>query len=176
MNKMNKKIFKPVVAALFAAIICVSTFLIQIPVVVTGGYINIGDCFVLLSGIVLGPVYSFLAAGIGSTLADILFGYFTYAPATFLIKGLMALIISLLLRSNKNFSLFKLILVGILAETVMIVGYFLYEFFVLSYGFGALAAVPGNLIQAFCGIILNTIMVKIIDSNIKLKNILNWRE
>lgn len=174
---MNKKIFKPIIAALFAAIICVATFLIQIPVVVTGGYVNMGDCFVLLSGIVLGPVYSFLAAGIGSALADILFGYFTYAPATFLIKGIMALIVSLLFMNSKDkFSIFKLLSISCIAEIIMVVGYFLYECFVLSYGFGAIAAVPGNIFQAICGICVNVLLVQIINKNIKLKNLLNWRE
>ena len=174
---MKKNIFKPVIAALFAAIICVSTFLIQIPVVVTGGYVNMGDCFVLLSGIVLGPVYSFLAAGLGSALADILFGYFTYAPATFIIKGLMALITSLLFKhSNDKYSVFKLLIIGLIAETVMVISYFLYECFVLSYGFGAIAAVPANILQGICGISVNTLLVGIISKNIKLKNLLNWRE
>lgn len=174
---MNKKIFKPVLAALFAAIICVATFLIQIPVVVTGGYVNMGDCFVLLSGIVLGPVYSFLAAGIGSALADILFGYFTYVPATFLIKGLMALTVSLLfLKEKDKYSIFKLLFIGLIAEVIMVIGYFIYECFVLSYGFGAVAAIPGNIFQGVCGIFVNTLLVQIISKNIKLKNILNWRE
>ena len=174
---MNKKIFKPVLAALFAAIICVATFLIQIPVVVTGGYINMGDCFVLLSGIVLGPVYSFLAAGIGSALADVLFGYFTYAPATFLIKGLMALTVSLLfVKAKDKYSIFKLLFIGLIAETIMVIGYFIYECFVLSYGFGAAMAIPGNIFQGVCGIFVNTLLVQIINKNIKLKNILNWRE
>ena len=37
------------------------------------------------------PLYGFLAAGLGSALADIFSGYAIYAPATFLIKGLMVL-------------------------------------------------------------------------------------
>lgn len=174
---MNKKIFKPIFAALFAAIICVATFIIQIPVAVTGGYINMGDCFVLLSGIVLGPVYSFLAAGLGSALADILSGYVLYAPATFLIKGIMALVISLLFKcfKSKN-NIFTLLLLGLISEAIMIVGYFVYECFILSYGFGAVGAIPGNIFQGIFAITVNTLLVQIISKNIKLKNILNWRE
>ncbi len=174
---MNTKVFKPIITALFAAIICVSTFLIQIPIVVTGGYINMGDCFCLLSGIVLGPVYSFLAAGIGSALADVLFGYLTYAPATFIIKGVMALVISLLFKHSKeNCSIIKLVTFGFIAEAIMVVGYFLYECFVLSYGFGAIASIPANIFQGICGICVNALLVQITAKNIKLKNLLNWRE
>lgn len=136
-----------------------------------------GDCFVLLSGIVLGPVYSFLAAGLGSALADVLSGYVMYAPATFLIKGLMALIIALLFKcfKSKNNTL-TLLLLGLFSEAIMVVGYFVYECFVLAYGFGAIGAVPGNIFQGIFAITVNTLLVQIISKNIKLKNILNWRE
>lgn len=169
--KMKSKLFKPVLSALFAAIICVTTFVIQIPIAVTGGYINIGDGFVLLSGIVLGP-YGFLAAGIGSALADIFFGYFLYAPATFVIKGLMALIMGFaFLRLKKN--VLNLALFGAIAEFVMVLGYFLYECFVLNFGIAAAAAILGNTIQGVCGVLLNTILVMVMAKTPKLKNLLN---
>ena len=38
------------------------------------------------------PVYAFVSAGLGSALADVFSGYLVYAPATFVIKGLMALV------------------------------------------------------------------------------------
>lgn len=87
----NKAIRTLVLAALFAALACVATMVIQIPSPMNG-YVNLGDCFVLLAGWVLGPVYGSLAAGIGSALADMFTGYMHYAPGTFLIKAVMALI------------------------------------------------------------------------------------
>ena len=76
------KIKRLVFAALFAALACAATF-IHIPVPsMTNGYVNLGDCFVLLAGFCLGPVYGGLAGGIGSALTDLLGGYFLYAPAT----------------------------------------------------------------------------------------------
>ncbi len=174
---MNKKLFNPIISALFAAIICVATFFIQIPVAVTGGYINLGDAFVILAGFFLNPVFAFLAAGIGSSLADILFGYVTYAPATFIIKGLMALLISLIFyKNNHKFSSGKLILFGAISEVIMIVGYLIYEAFVLAYGVAAVAAIPGNVLQGVCGISVSFMLLKLISKNIKLKNLLNWRE
>ena len=76
---------------MLAALTCVATIVIKIPSPLNG-YINLGDCIVLLSGWLLSPVYGFFAAGLGSALADLFSGYAAYAPATFLIKGLMALI------------------------------------------------------------------------------------
>ena len=50
------KIRKLVLAALFAALCTVMTLVIQIPSPMQG-YVNLGDCAVLLSAWVLGPVY-----------------------------------------------------------------------------------------------------------------------
>ncbi len=86
----DKKIRTISLAAMFAALCCVATLVIQIPSPMNG-YVNLGDCFVLLGAVYLGPVWGFLAGGVGSMFADIISGYAHYAPGTFLIKGLMAL-------------------------------------------------------------------------------------
>lgn len=172
---MNKKVFKPVVSALFAAIICVATFLIQIPIAATGGYINMGDCFVILSGYVLGPVYGFLSAAIGSALADLLFGYVAYIPATFIIKGVMALLIALFAAKFKCSTL-NIAFFAAFCEFIMILGYFIYECFVLSYGLAALYAIPGNIFQGVFAVFASIILIQIIEKNIKLKKLIDWRE
>lgn len=87
----DSKIKKMVLTALLAALTCVATMIIQIPSPMNG-YVNLGDCFVLLSGWLLGPWLGFAAGGIGSMLADIFTGYAHYAPGTLVIKGLVALI------------------------------------------------------------------------------------
>ena len=61
----NQNIKKLVTAALLAAMTCVATMIIKIPTP-TFGYIHPGDGFVLLCGVVLGPLPGALAAGIGS--------------------------------------------------------------------------------------------------------------
>ncbi len=62
-----------VLTALFAALACVATMVIRIPTPATSGYIHPGDAIVILCGLILGPRYGFLAAGLGSCAAD-LFG------------------------------------------------------------------------------------------------------
>ena len=88
---MNNNLKKLILAALFAALSCVATMSIRIPTPGTGGYIHPGDAIVILSGVILGPVWGFLAGGIGSALSDLIGGYFIYVPITFVIKGLVAL-------------------------------------------------------------------------------------
>ena len=81
---------KLVIAALFAALTCTATMSIRIPTPGTGGYVHPGDGVVILCGLFLSPGWAFLAAGIGSCLADLLGGYFIYVPITLVIKGLIA--------------------------------------------------------------------------------------
>ena len=61
---IGEKTRKLVYAALFAALTCVMTMIVKIPVPATGGYVNLGDCVVLLAGWVLGPMYGGAAAGL----------------------------------------------------------------------------------------------------------------
>ena len=87
---MKTKTQKIVIAAMLAALTCIATMIIKIPSPLKG-YLNLGDCVVLLSGWLLSPLYGFLAAGLGSGLADLISGYGVYVPATFIIKGVMAI-------------------------------------------------------------------------------------
>ena len=89
------KLRKLVVTALLMALTCVATMVIQVPSPMNG-YVNLGDCIVLLSGWLLGPVWGFAAGGIGSALADLLSGYAHYIPGTLIIKGLMAVMAALI--------------------------------------------------------------------------------
>ena len=162
---MHSKTKKIVVAALMASMVCVATMIIKIPSPLKG-YVNLGDCMVLLAGWMLPPAYGFAAAGLGSALADLLSGYATYAPATFLIKGAMALIAFACLKLAKsakpakpmgNF-LAKLV-GGVLAETVMIMGYFVFEGFL--YGFGpSVVNIPANAVQGVAGIVIGILLSK----------------
>lgn len=76
--------------AVFMALICVATMVIQIPIPL--GYAHLGDCMILLATYLLGPVAGMLASGIGSAMADILTGYAIWAIPTFIIKAIMPFI------------------------------------------------------------------------------------
>lgn len=165
---MNTK--KLVIAALMAALTCVATMMITIPSPLKG-YLNLGDCLVLTSGWLLSPVYGFLAAGLGSALADLFSGYVVYAPATFVIKGLMAIIAYYgfqLLRKKCN-NLLSRIVSGAAAEIMMILGYFLFEGFM--YGFIPSAVnIPANGVQGIAGLVIGVVLIKALEkSKITLK-------
>ena len=145
---------KMVLTALFAALTCVATMLIEIPMPATQGYVNIGDCFVLLGAWVLGPIYGAFAGGVGSALADLLAGYPHYIVGTLIIKALMAVIAALAYQTlgKKNGYLGRLV-GGVLAELWMVLGYFLYAMLILGKGIAAATSIPGNLLQGAVGIV-----------------------
>ncbi len=147
-----------VFTAMFAALACVATMLVKIPSPLKG-YINLGDCMVLAAGFLLSPVYGFTAAGLGSMLADLFSGYAVYAPATFVIKGAMALVVCFGVRilAKRMGKLFAKIVFDVLAELVMIGGYFLFEG--VLYGFGAsLVNIPANAVQGAAGVLLGVLL------------------
>ena len=160
---MHSKTKRIVITALMAAMVCVATMIIKIPSPMKG-YLNIGDCIVLLCGWLLSPGYGFVAAGLGSALADMFSGYITYAPATFLIKGSMALIAFACFKlMNKRLGRLPSQIIGaVLAEIVMVFGYFVFEGFM--YGFVPSSVnIPANAVQGAAGLILGIILVKVFE-------------
>ena len=156
---------KVITASMLAALVCVATMIIKIPSPLKG-YLNLGDCVVLLAGWSLSPLYGFLTVGIGSALADIFSGYIAYAPATFVIKGLMAIIayfgFHLIHKRLGNF--ISRILSGTLSEIIMVLGYFLFEGFL--YGFvPSLVNIPANVVQGVAGLIIGTMLIKVFENN-----------
>ncbi len=152
-----------VFAALLAALVCVATMVIQIPSP-ANGYVNLGDCFVLLSGWLLGPWYGAAAAGIGSMLADIFLGYAYYAPGTLVIKGCMGLITGLIACRHANRSI-RLVSSGILAELWMVGGYWFYAALLLGEGSGAALSIPGNLMQGLVGLVVGFVLLKLLQKS-----------
>lgn len=149
--------FKIVITALFAALICVATMVVQIPIPATGGYINLGDGVILVCAYLLHPALAVIAAGLGSMLADLLAGYMAYAPATLVIKICVALIAALLYNrfgrgKCKGRSSAVMLVSGLLAEMLMVLGYFFYEAVILGMGMAAAAGIVGNVVQGAVGV------------------------
>lgn len=164
------KLKKMVLAAVFAALACVATMVIQVPSP-TNGYVNLGDGIVLLSAWILGPVYGSLAAGIGSMFADIFTSYAHYAPGTFVIKALTALTACLLVKALSKAhmkSVFAETIAAIAGEAVMVLGYFLYAMIFLQRGLAAAASIPGNIVQGIFGVIIAVLVYEILKKSINL--------
>ena len=159
----DKKIRKLVLAALLAALVCVATMVVQIPSPMQG-YVNLGDCFVLLSGWLLGPWYGGAAAGIGSMLVDLLSGYGHYVPGTLIIKGVDAMAAALIFRALGRGKTGMLVS-GIVGETIMVLGYFFYASLILGKGLAAAASIPGNIVQGIAGIAIGMVLAVLLQKS-----------
>ena len=135
---------------------------VQIPSI--KGYTHLGDGMVILSGILLGPLYGALAAGIGSMLADIFSGYPLYAIATLLIKAGAATMAWLVFMGISKITkdpiirVLSVVLGGICAGIIVTSCYFVFDMSFMGLGMGAIGGIPGNLVQNTFGVIISTVM------------------
>lgn len=130
-----------ITSAFFAALICLSTAFVKVPLS-SVGYVHLGDTFIFLACVFLPTPYAVIASGLGSGLADILAGYVSYAPVTLFAKCAMAFVFSLTCTRNKWLD----VLGASVASVVMASGYFVYE--AVAYGAPIAAAnIPFNLLQ-----------------------------
>lgn len=143
---MNNFSIRTALVLIFAGITAALTIFIRIPTPATGGYLNLGDMAVIFCGLFLGGRWGALAGGIGSAVADLLGGFFIFAPITLLAKGLEAFIAGTLGKKHPGWL--------ILAGCVMISCYFIAEIFIPGMGFSAaISELPFNAIQALLGAI-----------------------
>ncbi len=160
----HEKIVRLCLAAVLTALVFAATYIIQIPMPATGGFINLGDCMVLLSGFLLGPLWGAAAGGIGSMLTDIVAGYGSFAPGTLVIKALMACCAALLYNALRDKTKLAAGLGAVLGEIIMVLGYFAYEALFLGFGVGAAASIPGNIIQGAAGMIVGVLVFHILQA------------
>ena len=139
-----------ILSSLFVALIIVTTMFVKIPLALFG-YVHLGDAFILLACYMLKPKYSVFVGGLGSAIADLLLGYAYYAPVTFVVKVLVALVFALLV--YKKATLFSQIIAVVICSAIIAGGYLIFE--VCLYGFSAsIINVPFNLLQgAVCGVV-----------------------
>ena len=148
----NLSVQKLTMAGVMAALVFVMTYVPKVPVPVTGGYVHLGDGAIFLAVLLLGPL-GIPAAAIGSALADVLGGYMVYALPTMLIKAAVALIAW---KGWKEGSWLRAVIAFVLAEIVMVLGYFAFES--VMYGAAtAWAAVGPNCIQGVAGVALGLV-------------------
>jgi len=141
-------------SAVMAALVCVATMLIQVPIPATKGFFNLGDAMVMVAGLAFGPIVGAIAGGLGSSLADFLGGWYTWVPFTLIIKGVEGYLVGWINKTlGQSRGKYAYIIAWFLGGLEMVSGYFLVQ--VAMYGFSAaLVELPFNFIQmAMSGII-----------------------
>ena len=157
----DRSIRRVALGGLLAAATVLLTTLVAIPIPGGLGYINLGDAGVLTAAFLLGGPWGALCGGAASAISDLLLGYGMYAPATFVIKGGMALLFTLCGRTMPQ----KLRPAAFfLAALTVPVGYYLYETLL----YGAAAAAPNvlfNLVQGWIGAGVALLLCKICEKS-----------
>ena len=136
---------------IMAALVYVtSAFLtIQIPTAIGSTRLHMGNVMCLLSGLLLGPVFGGLAAGIGSMLFDLTNPlYIASAPFTFAFKFFMAFVCGLIALKTGKERHWKTILAAVIGAGAYVVLYlgktFVEDYFVLGLPFDAVWLTVGQ--------------------------------
>ena len=155
-NPGKTKTSELVMTAMMICIIMVAILLLRIPIPFTQGYVNLSDAVIFFGIMILGWKHGAAAAALGSMLGDIIGGYAMWAPWTFCIKGLMAIVTGLLIcelckkqnLSDRSFTLLEILSMAA-GGLIMTAGYFVGEG--VMYGNWGVAAlgIPWNICQ-FC--------------------------
>ena len=112
-----------VLMALMIALTYLAGSIIKIPSV--GGFVQIGDCMVFLSVIVLGKKTGAISSALGMFLVDVLGGYYFWAPFTLVIKWGMAYIAgSILEKMPESKAAAKYIIAFLAGGIFMVIAYF----------------------------------------------------
>lgn len=152
----NDSLHYLVLVALFIALVALATMVINVPMIATQGFINVGDAVIFLSAVLMGPRVGLAAGGLGSALADLLLGYAHWAPWTLVIKAVEGLIAALLGHAiyKKEQKVSRRVVGGlILASLWMVLGYYLAGGVMVGFK-TALASIPGNLVQGLGSVVL----------------------
>ena len=128
------------------ALATIATMLFQFPIPATSGYFNLGDAIVMTTALTFGPVVGALAGGLGSGLADLLGGWYTWVIFTCVIKGAEGYAAGKLAGPKEGRTLQTTIIAWIVGGVIMVGGYFIVEVFM--YGFSAaMVEAPFNAVQ-----------------------------
>lgn len=149
---MNNKTKLIVLNGLMIALVCIATMVIQIPIPMTEGYVNVGDSIIFITSILFGPIPGMVAGGLGSALADILTGYSHWALFTLLIKGFEGYIVGIVVK--KNTSLIKNVFATLSGIIIMVSGYLIAGTFLQGSFIVSLGSVPSNIMQGIVSMII----------------------
>lgn len=163
---MNKQVKYICFSSLFAALIFVVTRFIQIPIPL--GYLNFGNCIILLCCCLLPCRYAAAASALGSALAD-LTSFPVYTIPTLIIKSVFPLLFFALMKLKIKNDYARHITAAAVSTLIPLAGYTAAGM-ILYGGFAAgLAQVPGLATEYVANLVIFSIMLtQTVKRNIKL--------
>ena len=165
MNR-NEKTYTIVMTAMMTCLVLLTTYTFKIPTPFQG-YVHLGDAMIFLSVLVIGRKNGAVAAAFGSALADLLGGYVAFAPWTFVIKGLMALVMGWFIdfmtkKQSKSLKVCGVPLIEIvgmiLAGAVMVLGYGVADAVLAGNIMTGILSMPANCGQFAAGVVIASVL------------------
>jgi uncharacterized membrane protein len=125
--------------------------LVHIGVTPAGGYVHLGDIVIYLAAFAFGPWIGMIAGGLGTGLADVIGGFASFAPLSFVVHGLQGFVAGWIAYRKPTTG--RLVLGVIVGGLILVGGYFAGEALIVIYGGPVFAAseVPFNVVQAGFG-------------------------
>ncbi|WP_319756402.1 ECF transporter S component [uncultured Sphaerochaeta sp.] len=94
----NRNALKVAMVSVLTAVVVVFTMVVRIPT--AKGYLNLCDVAICFIAFTFGPWSAFIAAGLGTALADLISGYAQWAPISFVVHGVEGLLVALIVQKK----------------------------------------------------------------------------
>lgn len=147
---MNQR--RLVLLAMVASLVLVATAFLKLPT--PTGYIHLGDGVIYATALAFGSSFGAVSGALGSTLADLLGGYFIWAPWTFVIKGVAGWLIGKMGHNRpRSAQLMSMVLAGIWTVAGYAAGTA-----VMYSPMSVMAEVLGNVVQVGSGIVIGMLL------------------
>ena len=101
MAEKNRTALRISLIAIMTAVVAVFTLVVRIPSPI-GGYISLCDAAVSFVAYAFGPVSGLIAGGLGAAFADLIGGYPQWAVISFIVHGLEAFLMGLIVKKGSH--------------------------------------------------------------------------
>ena len=157
MGEKNRTALRISLVAIMTAVVAVFTLIIRIPSPI-GGYISLCDAAVSFTAYAFGPFTGLIAGGLGAAFADLIGGFPQWAVISFIIHGIEAFLMGLVIKKNSS-SIAMRILAAVIAVVIVSGGYLLLTtLFGLTVFSEAILEVPGNIAQSAVGAVIGLLL------------------
>lgn len=137
----------------FAALVFLLTRYIQVQIIpAKGGLVHLGNVPMFFAAAFFGKRVGAVCGGLGMALSDLLSQWTVYAPASFVIAGLMGFVFAAIVRRKPT--VLNLTVAVVVVLGIKLAGYYLFEVLLTLSVTVPLASIPGNIMQIVTGALL----------------------
>lgn len=138
---------------------------IRLPIQANGGLVHLGNVPLFVAAVIFGKKTGCIAGAVGMGLFDLLSGWVMWAPFTFVIVGLMGLVVGLITENRNGFGWCVLAFVAALA--IKLAGYYIAEGIIYGNWIAPATSIPGNVVQIVCGAVIAFPIIEVLKRVIK---------